>query len=319
LRPGQPFGQHRRCIAITIEPPERDDHIQAWAEIMREVEGLWMDPDELRHSFENDRESLWRLGYLDGEPAGVAVGRPSSLPGSTYGAVRVRPAFRRRGLGSALLAQIVEYARSRDAKEIWGRMRADDAEALAFAERHGFREVGREQDVVLELAKVRPMAVEPPAGITLVSFAERPDLIPAVFEADTEVTVDVPAHVPHEAVSYERWAHENIEGPGAFPEACFVALEGDEVVGYTSLRRYGAGSAEAENRLTAVHRAWRRRGVATALKRAQIQAARAAGIERIFTTNDETNVGMRGVNARLGFEPEPERVVVSGPVPSRAA
>jgi mycothiol synthase len=301
-------------MAIHIAPPERDDQIQAWAEIMREVEGLWMDPEELRHSLENDRESLWRLGYLDGGAAGVAVGRPSSIPGSAYGAVRVRPGLRKRGVGSALLAQVVEYARELPATEIWGRMRADDTDSIAFAERRGFKEVGRERDVVLDLTKARPAVAEPPAGISLASFAERPDLIPAVFDVDNEVTVDVPGHRPHEAMTYDRWAHENLEGPGAFPEACFVALAGDEVVGYTSLRRYGAESAEAENRLTAVRREWRRRGIATALKRAQIEAARAAGIERIFTSNDETNVGMRGVNARLGFEPEPERIVVSGPV-----
>lgn len=98
----------------------------------------------------------------------------------------------------------------------------------------------------------------------------------------------------------------------ALPEACVIALEGNEVVGYTALR-YGAGSPEAENRLTAVRRPWRRRGIASALKRAQIEAARAVGIETISTTNDELNVGMRGVNERLGYEPEPERIVVSGP------
>jgi GNAT superfamily N-acetyltransferase len=217
-------------------------------------------------------------------------------------------------VGNALLEALVEYARGRAANEIWGRVRADDAEALTFAERRGFREVGRERDVALELAKNPPVPAEPPADISLVSFAERPDLIAAVFEVDAEVTPDVPGHAPHESVSYERWAHENLEGPGAFPEACFIALAGDEVVGYTALRRYGANSREAENRLTAVRREWRRRGIATALKRAQIEAARAAGIERLFTTNDETNVGMRGVNARLGFEPEPERIVVSGAI-----
>ena len=304
-------------MAIRIEPPERDDQIQAWAEIMREVEGLWMDVAELRHSFDNDPESLWRIGYLGDQPAGVAVGRPSSMRNTAYGAVRVRPVLRRRGVGSALFTQIVAYAHDRGAKEIWGRLRADDAEARAFAERRGFKEVGRERGVSLEVAKVRPTRVDPPEGITITSFTERPDLIAAVFELDTEVTVDVPGHAPHESVSFERWAHENLEGPGAFPEACFIALAGDEVVGYTSLRRYGPDSAEAENRLTAVRRAWRRRGIATALKRAQIEAARAAGIERMFTTNDETNVGMRGVNERLGYQPEPERLVVSGPVPPR--
>jgi mycothiol synthase len=168
---------------------------------------------------------------------------------------------------------------------------------------------------VLDLAKAAPAKSNPPPGITLISFAERPDLIPAVFAVDNEVSVDVPAHRQHEPMPYEDWARENIEGPGSFPEGCYIALEGDEVVGYTALRRYGADSPEAENRLTAVRRPWRRRGIATALKRAQIEAARKAGIAKISTTNDETNIGMRGVNERLGYEPEPERVVVGGPVP----
>ena len=300
-------------MAIRIEPPERDDQVEAWAEILREVEGRAFGVDELRHSFEQERESLWGLAYLDGEPAGLAVGRRSSLPGALYAAARVRPGLRRRGVGSVLLDAIREHARAGGSTEIWGRTRAEDAETLAFADRRGFREVGRERDVVLDLTKAAPVAAEQPPGIELASFAERPDLIPAVFAVDSEVTPDIPSHGTNEPMSFEHWARENIEGPGAFPEACFIALEGAEVVGYTALRRYGAQSVEAENRLTAVRRQWRRRGIATALKRAQIEAARAAGIERISTTNDELNVGMRGINERLGYEPQPERIVLSGP------
>lgn len=301
-------------MAIHIEHPSRPEQVEAWAEILWRVEGLRLGVDELRHSFEQDPESLWALAYLDGEPVGTGVGRPSSLAAANYASVRVLPERRRSGVGTALLAALVEHAKALGAGELWGRIRADDSATLAFAEHRRFREVGRERDVVLDLTKVEPAAPDPPPGITLVSFAERPDLIPAVFAVDNEVSVDVPAHSTHEPVTNERWRRENIEGPGAFPEACFAALDGDEVVGYTSLRRYGADSPEAENRLTAVRRPWRRRGIATALKRAQIEAARRAGIERLFTTNDETNVGMRGVNERLGYEPEPERIVVSGPV-----
>jgi mycothiol synthase len=301
-------------MAIHIEPPETDEQVQAWAEILRRVQALRFDVDELRHSFEQDRASLWALAYLDGEPAGLGVGRPSSLPGSHYAAARVLPEKRRRGVGGELLAAIAAHARAADATELWGRIRNDDAESLGFAERRGFTEVGRERDVVLDLTKVAPAAAEAPPGITLVSFVERPDLIPAVFALHNEVSVDVPAHRAHEPITFERWARENIEGPGACPAACFMALAGDELVGYTAARRNGAGSPEAENLLTGVRRSWRRRGIATALKRAQIEAARDAGIERISTTNDETNVGMRGVNERLGYEPEPERIVVSGPV-----
>ncbi len=300
-------------MAIHIEHPESTEQIEAWADIMLRVDGLRMDVDEFRHSFEQDTESLWALAYLDGAPAGTGVGRPSSLMGADYAAARVVPELRGRGVGSALLEAIAEHAQTRGATELWGRIRAGDEATLAFAEHRGFREVGRERDVLLDLSKVPPATPDAPAGITLVTFAERPDLIPAVFAVDTEVSVDVPSHGTSEPSTYEDWSRENLEGPGAFPEGCVIALEGDEVVGYTALRRYGAESPEAENRLTAVRRPWRRRGIASALKRAQIEAARAAGIETIATTNDELNVGMRGVNERLGYEPEPERIVVSGP------
>jgi mycothiol synthase len=301
-------------MSIHIEAPRTDADARAWARILERVEGIRVGVDGLRHTFDADRESLWALAYLDGEAAGFGLGRPSSLPRSVYGAVRVLPEYRRRGVGAVLLDAIRAHAVGSGADDVWGRIRADDVGSLAFAERHGFREVGRERDVVLHLATMPPREPEPPPGITLVSFAERPDLIPAVFALDNEVSVDVPAHREHEPAPYERWARENLEGPAAFPEACFIALAGDEVVGYAALRRYGADSPDANNELTAVRRPWRRRGIATALKRAQIEAARKAGIERIATSNDETNVGMRGVNARLGFEPEAERIVVSGPV-----
>jgi mycothiol synthase len=300
-------------MAIRIVPAKTEEHARAWGEILHRVEGVRVDVDELRHGFEEDRDSLWVLAYLDGEVAGFGLGRPSSLPRSDYGAARVLPEFRRRGVGGALIAAIRERARGRGADDVWGRIRADDAGSLAFAERYGFREVGRDRDVMLHLEKVLPREPDPPPEITLVSFADRPDLMQAVFAVDNEVSVDVPAHRQHEAGTYERWARENLEGPGAFLDACFIALADEEVVGFTALRRYGAKSPDARNALTAVRRPWRRRGIATALKQAQIEAARAAGIERISTSNDETNVGMRCVNARLGFEPEPERVVVSGP------
>jgi mycothiol synthase len=98
------------------------------------------------------------------------------------------------------------------------------------------------------------------------------------------------------------------------PSACIVALADEKVVGYTGLRRRGSTSPTAENLLTAIRRTWRRRGIATALKREQIARAHEAGVEQIYTTNDETNVGMRGVNARLGYRLAPARILVSGPL-----
>src|SRR4029079_1875218 len=138
----------------------------------------------------------------------------------------------------------------------------------------------------------------------------------AVHEVDSEVSADVPRPEgdDFEGPPFRRWREQYLEGPGAVPHALIAALEDGEVVGYTGLRRRGAISPVAENMLTAVRRPWRRRGIAVALKREQIARARGAGTRQIYTTNDESNAGMRGVNARLGYQPAPTQIVVSGPL-----
>ena len=167
---------------------------------------------------------------------------------------------------------------------------------------------------MLDVAEAE-LAGDPPAGVELVSLAERPDLERRVHEVDVEVGPDVPSHEEgHQPETFERWRATYLEGPGAMPDACIVALAGGEVVGYTGLRRRGSISPFAENLLTAVRRPWRRRGIALALKREQIRRAGAAGVAQISTTNDETNVGMRGVNERLGYRPAPTQILVSGPL-----
>ena len=98
------------------------------------------------------------------------------------------------------------------------------------------------------------------------------------------------------------------------PEALVVALVNCKPVGYAGMRRRGTTSPNGENMLTAVKRPFRGRGIATALKLVQIDRARAAGVEQLFTTNDEENIGMREVNKRLGYTPLPVEIAVSGPL-----
>ena len=57
----------------------------------------------------------------------------------------------------------------------------------------GFSEVSREYEVVLDVVKIENED-DPPAGIELVSLAERPDLVRLVHEVDVEVGADVPSH-----------------------------------------------------------------------------------------------------------------------------
>jgi GNAT superfamily N-acetyltransferase len=281
---------------------------------MERVAGDVYEVDELAHVIQDDADSAWILASSGDEALGCGVGRPSSIAGSLYAMARVLPEHRGRGVGTRLYEALSEHAARLGLGSLWGRIVEGDAASLGFAANRGFREVAREYEVVLAVAEA-DLAGDAPEGVELVSLAERPDLERPVYDVDVEVGPDVPSHEEaHEAMTFERWRATYLEGPGAMPDACIVALADGEVVGYTGLRRRGAVSPTAENLLTAVRRPWRRRGVALALKREQVRAAGAAGVEQIYTTNDESNTGMRGVNARLGYRPAPTRILVSGPL-----
>ena len=301
-------------MSIRLETPSTRSQFEQWAAIMERVEGDVYDVDELAHVIQDDEHSAWLLAARGDEAVGCGVGRPSSIAGSLYAMARVLPEHRRQGVGTRLYEALSQHAAALDLTSLWGRIQEGDTDSRRFAEKRGFREVSREYEVVLDVAEANSSG-DPPAGIELVSLAERPGLEQALYDVDVEVGPDVPAHeAGYEPMTFERWHATYLEGPGAMPAACIVALADGEIVGYTGLRRRGSVSPTAENMLTAVRRPWRRRGIATALKREQIARAREAGIEQIYTTNDETNVGMRGVNARLGYRPAPTRILVSGPL-----
>jgi mycothiol synthase len=302
-------------VELRFETPSTARQYEQWASVMERVTGDVYGLDEIEHFIASDTESAWLLALSGHDAVGCGVGRPSSIQSSLYAIARVLPEQRGQGFGTRIYEGLSEHARELGRESMWGRVREDDAGSRAFVRNRGFREAGREYEVVLDTALADTPA-EPPDGIELVSLAERPDLEPAVHEVDCEVAADVPRPEgdDFEPQPFARWREQYLEGPGAVPEAMIAALAGDEVVGYTGLRRRGAAAPTAENQLTAVRRPWRRRGIATALKREQVARARAAGIEQIFTTNDESNAGMRGVNARLGYRPAPTYIVVSGPL-----
>jgi mycothiol synthase len=106
------------------------------------------------------------------------------------------------------------------------------------------------------------------------------------------------------------------EGLGRTPRpgsATFVALAGDEIVGYSGLVRLD--DATAEDGLTVVRRDWRRRGLATALKRAEIAWAAANGVRELVTWTQRGNDGMRAVNEQLGYAYRSVSITVHAPLP----
>ena len=66
--------------------------------------------------------------------------------------------------------------------------------------------------------------------------------------------------------------------------------------------------------MTGVKRAWRGRGIARALKQAQIAWAKNAGYERLDTRNEERNAPIRKLNAEFGYERSGIRKLFRGPL-----
>jgi GNAT superfamily N-acetyltransferase len=67
--------------------------------------------------------------------------------------------------------------------------------------------------------------------------------------------------------------------------------------------------------LTVVRRDWRRRGLATALKRRELEWAAANGFREIVTWTQLGNDGMRSVNESLGFVTRGLGLTLVAPLP----
>ena len=264
-----------------------------------------------RESFDDAPDAPGRIDLLTlsgGVPVGCAFGGNLwNDPESTVGfvSVRVLDGHRRRGIGTALLRTVSTHFEAHGSTKLYAVTRA--TEVIAFLEHHGFGEVGRMQEVELHPAA---SDIGPPAlpGIEIVRVSE--ELVPGMHEVALEADADIPSPEPIATGTLEHWRERHL-GPLALREQSFAAVEGGEVVGYAIL---GEASGSATHWMTGVRRDRRGRGIAKALKQAQIVAAREAGIEVLRTQNDLANVPMRRINEQLGYKPTVEWLHLAGPL-----
>ncbi|HUS17865.1 MAG TPA: GNAT family N-acetyltransferase, partial [Chloroflexia bacterium] len=228
----------------------------------------------------------------------------------------VDPPARGQGIGMRLYSHALERAATLHATQLYAAVRDDLPEAARFAAVCGFVPTGH----TLRWARLRvsqaPLAALDAvadsleaAGISIVALAELDadePLLRRVYEVDCESAQDEPAAQSYEPQPFEQWRTWIFDEPGVTPEWFWLALDGTRPVGMTYLVDRGEGIAATG--YTGVLRAYRGRGVATALKRAALQGGRARGTEYIYTGNDLTNAPMLAINGKLGFEPLPASV-----------
>lgn len=305
-----------RCVPVKAIREIHEDELGRWVDVTR---AAFHETDTVEGYLDwkrQARETVWLLASDDGRDLGSAIGVGGwhSPDGVARGEVRVIREARRSGVGTELLAALSAWARALGYGELLGPVKETDGESLAWATRRGYTEVGRDSLLALDLSGVEAPAVEPPEGVEVVSWAERPEAVTGMYEVALEAYPDVPGEEDAEIALFDEWLAMDLQGAGDRPEATFAALADGEVVAYAKLSLSLARPTVAMHDMTGVKRAWRGRGIAGALKRAEIAWAKENGYTRLETQNEERNEPIRRLNERHGYVVEPGTVTVRGPI-----
>ncbi len=229
----------------------------------------------------------------------------------------VYPEYEGRGIRKAHYEHVMKILAERNPLAITSELLADMSPALQFLEENGFREIMRYEMSQLEIdtfdasgftglpGKMRE------AGIRITTVKELaetdPDWKHKIYELDWELEQDVPSAEPPVKSTFEQFNKSAVENPNFLPEGWFVALDGDQYVGESSLWLSQSNKEKLETGLTGVVRSHRRKGIATALKVRAIDFARQRGVKFIETDNEENNP-MYQINVMLGFKALPPAI-----------
>lgn len=276
----------------------------------------YREADEFMAADERCRVRRW-LAEVKDEVVGLGSywQHPGAYDPHVFGVVvYVRPEWQGRGIGSALYDRVRDDLKQYEPQRLNARSRADQPRALRFLEERGFSEYHRAGESRLDVQAFDPapyaalLEKVAAGGISIRSLAELADdplRNQKLHELMWQLIQDVPGAEEATQMTLEQWQAATLEAETTLPEGFLVALDGENYVGVTELMRDRASDTLITG-LTGVLPAYRRRGIATALKVRAIAFARAKGNPYIKTQNEVQNRPMLSINERLGFERLPD-------------
>jgi GNAT superfamily N-acetyltransferase len=276
-------------------------------------------PAEQRE-YDEKRPEKVRWGRLVAEDAGKLVGygfwgnNNEMFHPQKFGLdIATLPEVRGAGVGRALYEACLDATKPFDPILYRCQAREDDARSLRFLGERAFEEKMREWESRFDpMSFVRESFVSAEErvagqGIEIKSLTElqaTPGWEQKLYDLDCAVVSAMPMTDVYTPPDFDDWRKNCLENSGIWPGGYFVALDGDDFVGESTLWTQQSGP-DLYVGATGVLPAYQRRGIALALKLHACQAAKERGVRELKTWNATTNVGMLAINEKLGFVRQP--------------
>ncbi|MFL6029521.1 MAG: GNAT family N-acetyltransferase [Gaiellaceae bacterium] len=200
-------------------------------------------------------------------------------------------------------ASALARAIGKDGLEVWTTDATPDV--VPFLEQRGYEIVRRYR--ITELDVDAAPDPDPPA-FPLTTFAARPDLAAELYEVACEAYPDQPGRSEQRISPFDVWRSWGLDPHP--PDAYFIALDGERVLGYGYLEVEGD---RATHGFMALRREVRGRGLGGAIKRAQIAWAKQHDVRTLRTATELRLASMLSLNERLGYRPLYTEFVLRGP------
>jgi mycothiol synthase len=239
----------------------------------------------------------------DGGSAALYVHGPTA----TFLELRVEPARRRRGLGTALLERALARCREIEVEAL--RSAHSTAAGAAFAAAVGARGEQRIVESVLDLRTAELPEPDPPEGFHLLTWLGRvPEEHLAAYAVARTAMDDAPAP---EGMDFPSWTAEKVR---ASEESLArrnremrltAAMNAEGEIGAFTELRVSRGSTLGFTDDTGTVAAHRGRGLARAVKVESLRRLRIdhPEVDVVTTSNAEENAVMRHLNESVGFRP----------------
>lgn len=249
----------------------------------------------------------------DAQVVGVAFAGHDLLahrPGKFEINLRVRPEWQGQGVGKALYTALLDHLAPLAPEELVTMIWHQVPRTARFLVERGFVEAWRRIDWVLD---VPTFDFTPYMGLeerlqqqsiaiqTYSDLADGPHRLSKLHELDWAIWQSIPYGQAVAKRTLAQFNAQEIDHPKFIAEACFIAVNDGDYLGYSNLIASDEGFS---TEMTGVMPAWRGRGIATALKVAGIRYAWSHEAKRLDTQNDAVNGAMIALNQKLGFVEE---------------